>query len=136
MKTSSVSAISKIAVVDSVKKAFQKKNRLATIVGTVLGSVVPWFTFSIGHHEVNTNPMMWMFVAGGLSYSALSVYDFAKAAFKHPAKALGFVILVEGAMTFSNEKSVSVLALCLLIAINAITAGVNLSLDSKENRNK
>jgi len=82
------------SVVDQVKQSMYKKNRMAMLIGSVIGGFVPVATYVIGHHEVQANPMMWMIVAGGLTYSAKSVFDFAKAALKHPAKALGFVALI------------------------------------------
>lgn len=127
-------AINRLSVVDAVKKSTHKKNRVSMLCGAVLGGFVPSATYVIGHHDAQAQPMLWLFVAGGLAYSAISVYEFAKQAFKKPAKALGFVLLIEGAMTFSLTPGLCYAALALLIAINAISAGCNLALDAKENK--
>jgi hypothetical protein len=123
--------LEKLGVVTQVKMGMQKRNRLAMVAGAVMGGFVPIATYVVGHYETGVVPAMWLVVAGGLAYSAKSVYDFAAAAFRHPAKALGFVLLVEGVMTFSQTPALALSALALLVAINAISAGVNLSLESR-----
>lgn len=96
-----------------------------------MGGFVPVATYIIGHYEVADRPMMWLAVAGGLAYSAKSVFDFATEAFSSPVKALGFVILIEVVMTWAETSALSLAALALLVAINAISAGINLALESK-----
>jgi len=120
-----------ISLVDMVKKAFHKKNRIAMVAGSAMGGIVPIFTYLIKHHEVTSNPYMWIFVTGGLIYSFNAVFDFAKIAFSSEIKAGGFVLLVEGAMTFSSTPAVFRTALVFLIVINALASGMNIALASK-----
>ena len=78
--------------------------------------------------------MLWLLVAGGLTYSAMTVYSWAKIAFKLPLKALGFVILLEGGMTFVPDAWIGLPSLGLLILINGLATGSNLVNDSRESR--
>jgi len=130
--TTSAPKIRKMPLVDAVKTSMLKRNRVALLAGGILGGFVPIATFVVGHLDTKTIPMLWLLVAGGLIYSAMSVYDFAKQAFKSSLKSLGFVILIEGAMTFSTTECLSYAALGLLILINAVACGCNLALDAKD----
>lgn len=121
-------------VVDQVRQALMKKNRYAMIGGAILGGFVPAASFEIARYEVQAEPMMYVLVTGALIYSAMSVFDFAKIAFKHPAKALGFVVLLEGVLVFAKNEYLSLAGLVLLVAINAIAAGNALVFDQKKAR--
>jgi hypothetical protein len=123
-----------LGVVDQVRKSMQKHNRLAMVAGAILGGFVPTASFEIARYEVQANPAMYILVTGALIYSAMSVYDFAKVAFKHPAKALGFVVLLEGVLVFAKSLPLSYAGLALLVAINAIAAGNALALDQRKAR--
>lgn len=124
-----------LSIVDQVRTATFRQNRLATVMGFLLGSTIPLCTYWIAHHETNDRPMMWLLAAGGLIYSAKTVFDWASVAFKHPAKALGFVVLLEGVMTFSATPWLGWLCLILLMAINGVSAGCQLALDRRSRRN-
>jgi hypothetical protein len=126
----------KLAIVDQVKKATHKENRLATILGGILGGVIPLATYVLVHQECDQRPILWCLVTGGLIYSAITVWDWACVAFRNPWKSLGFVVLLEGVMTFSETLWLSLMCLILLMAINAISAGCQLALDRRENRRK
>ena len=78
--------------------------------------------------------MLWLLVAGGLTYSAMTVFNWAKIAFRHPLKALGFVVLLEGAMTFVPDPWIGLPSLGLLVLINGLATGTNLVNDSRESR--
>ena len=119
----------KNSIVHEVKIAAHKSNRIPLIVGMILGAFVPSATFELVHYEVAENPMLWLLVAGGLIYSAMTVFAWAKVAFKHPAKSLGFCVLVEGVLTFSHSAYLSGAALAILVSINAIAAGCALAND-------
>ena len=119
------------SIVHQVKAATHKSNRIAMTAGFILGSFVPAASYELVHYEVASQPMLWILVTGGLTYSALTVYQWAKVAFKHPAKALGFVVLLEGILTFSASAWLSGSALALLVAINGVSAGCQLALDYK-----
>jgi hypothetical protein len=43
-------------------------------------------------------------ILGGLAYSAISVYEWAQSAFHLWVKAAGFVLLLEGTVTFATQK--------------------------------
>jgi hypothetical protein len=115
-----------VSPVDQVRRAFAPQRRLSAALGFILGGFVPVATFTIVHHEVATYPLLWILVAGGLLYSALSVYTWAKQTFTLTAKALGFVLLTEGAVTFAHTSWLSVAGLTILVTINGICATVAL----------
>lgn len=112
----------RLTVIAQVKRAFAPGARLAGIVGLVIGGFVPAATYALVHHEVSHYPLLWALVAGGLLYSATSVFVWARAAFGSIVKALGFVILLEGILTFSHILSLGLSALAILVFINAVSA--------------
>lgn len=112
--------------VDQVRNAFAPTRKLSAFLGFVLGGFVPVATYTIVHREVSTHPALWAFVAGGLVYSATSVYGWAKQTFEAPVKALGFVVLAEGAVTFSHTSWLALVGLLILVSINGICATVAL----------
>ncbi len=123
-----------LPIVEQVRKSMHKQNRLAMTCGFILGSFVPVASFTLGHYEAPANGMMWLLVAGGLAYSAMTVFQWATIAFRHPAKALGFCVLIEGVMTFSHTLWLSLAGLTLLVIINGVATGSTLALDQRQNR--
>ncbi len=128
-------------IVEQVRIAISKGNKIAMAMGFLLGAIVPIATFSIAHYEVNAALPLYLqmpslLVLGGLCFSAKTVFDWAKTAFKHPVKALGFVLLIEGVMTFSTNYYLSIVALVYLIVVNGLATGCNLVLDYKAGRRK
>jgi hypothetical protein len=117
--------------------SFQPKRRLAAAVGTLLGGFVPLATSVVAHHEVDRAPTatIWqlplLLVAGGLVFSALTVYTWCTEAFQARTKAVGFVVLAEGVMILSHVEWLSTAALCYLISINAIATAATLALAKK-----
>jgi len=102
----------------------------AALLGAVIGGLVPLFARTLAHDEL---PAMWsasrglamvmlVVVLGCAVFSALTVYKFGKAAFGDSRKALGFVLALEGVMLLSRGMT-SVLALLVLIGINAVANG-------------
>lgn len=127
-------ASEKLSVVEQFRKAAQKNNRSAMVCGGVLGAFVPVASFVLAHGagEVQAHPSLWVLVAGALLFSARSVYDFAMAAFHgSKAKAMGFVVLIEGTLVFAHTPILGYTALALLAGINAVATGINLALDHK-----
>ena len=120
-------------VVEQVRVACSRQHRLATFVGALLGAVVPFSTYMIAHNEMPDADWSWRFVlcvalvAGGLLYSARTVFQWGELALTSRAKALGFTVLLEGVMTCSQQDWLSVTALVYLCAINAIATGVTLA---------
>lgn len=118
-----------VGVVAQVKTALAPKNRLATFAGFLLGGLVPMATFAVAHYEVSgffSDPRA-LLVLGGLLFSAKTVYAWGTLAFQNAAKALGFVVLVEGVMVFSATPWLAFVCLAYLITINGIATGCLLS---------
>jgi len=121
-----------LGVVAQVREALKPRNRLATSLGALLGGGVPVATYTLAHHEIDTTAPLyaqlgaWL-VVGGLLFSALTVYQWARLAFGSGAKALGFAVLLEGVLTFAHTPWLGVGALVYLVAINATATGVRLS---------
>lgn len=121
-----------LGVVAQVKRAFMRRNLLATLVGLLLGGFVPLAIYFVSHTArfelASTNTAL---VVGGLCYSAQTVYQWAKLAFDNALKSAGFCVLLEGVMCTTHVHWLAVLALCYLIVINGVATGCNLSLGSK-----
>ena len=120
--TMSASQYEKLTVIQQVKRAFGRGARLAGYVGFVIGGFVPAATYTLVHHEVSQYPVLWLLVAGGLLYSAITVFKWAVSAFGSVVKSVGFVVLLEGILTFSHIPALSMAALFILIFINAVAA--------------
>jgi VIT1/CCC1 family predicted Fe2+/Mn2+ transporter len=121
-----------LGVVAQVRTAFRRRHLLATAIGALLGGFVPLIVFTVAHHELSLALPTWRIavgvciVAAGLMYSAKTVCAWGRMAFGDGAKAVGFTVLVEGAMTFSGVAWLSYAALAYLVAINAIATGCTL----------
>jgi len=121
-------------IVDIVKSASHKKNRVPMMAGFIAGGWMPSVTYTVVHVYVQAMPMLWLLAGAGLTFSGITVFTWAKVAFKIPAKALGFVVLLEGAMTFVPSPWIGLPSLGLLILINGLATGSNLVNDSRESR--
>lgn len=103
----------------------------ATLIGAVVGGLVPWFASTLAHKEL---PATWSagnhalalvmlaVVLGCALFSALTVYKFGRATFGDTRKALGFTLALEGVMLISTGAT-STVALTTLIVINALANG-------------
>jgi len=112
--------------VDQARAAFGNGGRLSALVGLILGSFVPLASYTLIHLEVAARPMLWILVGGGLVYSAISVYQWARQAFHYPLKDLGFVVLLEGTLTFCSVQWLSLAGLAILMVLNGVSAAVML----------
>lgn len=95
-------------------------------IGGVCGALVPVGTNHVTHSLLDGNllqasPLSAM-VFGGLVFSCLSVFSFSRSVFGSWYKALGFVMAIEGYMTFTSGW-LSTTALVFLVAINLIANG-------------
>jgi hypothetical protein len=108
----------------------------ATLIGALVGAVVPWFARTLAHDELpaawsaghHTLAMIMLVVVMGCAvFSALTVYKFGRATFGDTRKALGFVLAMEGVMLVSHGIT-STVALVVLIAINALANGSAIAL--------
>ena len=122
-----------------LRVASKPQNRISLISGILLGGIVPILTYCRAHFEVNPEKPYFQvttyLVLGGLLFSAKSVYSWGREAFNSPAKALGFLVLAEGVMVFSSIQILSLVSLLYLIAINAVSTGVNLAIGVKKQAN-
>ena len=91
-----------------------------------MGGFVPIAVYALVHDEVEAHPWLWTMAVGGLAFSAISVFGWAKSAFHIRLKALGFVILLEGVVTFASERWLSLAGLVVLVTINSVSAAVAL----------
>lgn len=133
-KAKSTTAIArKAGVVEQVRVALSPEHRLATFLGALLGAFVPFATFMIAHHQVNTGAYAYgadpklLLVLGGLVYSARTVLQWGRLALDSGIKAIGFTVLIEGVMVASSAAWLSIVALVYLCLINAIATGVTLA---------
>lgn len=121
-----------LGVVGQIRVALRQETLLATAVGFLLGGFVPLATFWLSHHELDDRPvyaqLVTYIVVGGLVYSAKTVYAWGQLAFQVPAKALGFVVLLEGVLIFSHTQWLSFVALAYLVGINGIATGCTIAL--------
>jgi VIT1/CCC1 family predicted Fe2+/Mn2+ transporter len=127
---------SPLGVVDQVSASLRPRARLATLLGFALGGFVPLASYVVAHSEIDPAVSLYaqvttLLVLGGLLYSAKTVYAWGKLAFRAPAKAAGFVVLLEGVMVFAHTQWLSIAALAYLMAINGLATGCNLALDRK-----
>jgi len=127
------------SIIEQVKIAFGKGNRLAAFFGAVLGAIIPASIWFIAHFDIDASKgfqISYALVAAGLMFSAKTVFDWGCMAFKQPLKAFGFVVLIEGIMTFSHLVWLSVVTLIVLMTINGIATGCNLVLDYRSNKKR
>jgi hypothetical protein len=111
------------------------RNPLPAAIGALLGALVPSATFVVGHYELATwTEPKALIVLGGLLFSALTVFRWGRLAFGSPAKALGFVVLAEGVMTFCSTEWLSLVALGYLVLINAIATGCAIALGAVDDQ--
>jgi hypothetical protein len=127
-------AVPAMGVVDQVVLALRPSNRLATLLGFVLGGVVPIATYVEAHLDLDASRPLYeqvatFLVVGGLMFSGKTVFAWAERAFRDAWKAAGFVLLLEGVMITSNVPVLPLALLCILVAINGIATGCVLSLD-------
>jgi hypothetical protein len=94
--------------------------------------LVPVGVFVLGHYELH------LVVAAGLPqgsdrlrralFSALTVLGWSSDMFGSKVKAIGFTALLEGIMMTADAGWLSAIALCYLVAINAVANGCRLAL--------
>lgn len=136
---------SSAGLVDMVKIAWLRPHRLALIIGAIWGGWVPFSVYQVAHYfkesnlwtieaisadyGLNYSAIALVIVAGGLVYSMSKVAALTELAVGSKPLAYGFTILSEGVMTFLPRELawLSVCALVLLCAINAVGTGVNLA---------
>jgi hypothetical protein len=123
-----------LGILDQISLATRPVNRIAFLIGSILGAFVPLATYTVAHYEVADSNLKWALVAGGLIYSAITVVQWGRIAFGMWAKSIGFVLLVEGTAVFSSTLALSIAAVTILASINAISTGYRLVADRRETR--
>ena len=124
----------RLGVVDQVVLACHPRNRLATALGFLGGGAVPAATYAEAHFGLDlARPLhlqvtTWA-VLGGLLFSAKTVFNWAKLAFRDSWKAAGYVVLLEGIMITSRVPVLPLVLLVILVAINGVATGCTLGLD-------
>lgn len=118
-----------LPVINQIKVSLLRSNRMAFTIGMFLGGLVPFVTFMLAHYYVAENPVLWLLVGGGLLFSAMTVFQWGRMAFGNPWKSAGFVVLLEGVMTFTDIYLAG-LALATLIFINATATACKLAMES------
>ena len=133
-KPKTIKKSKEISVIEQVEVTFQRNNLLAIIGGFLFGAVPPISTFTVAHVAVVPGSIPELahqfssyFVLGGLAYSSITVYQWKLVAVQNRLKALGFVLLTEGVMTFINIPWLCYLALFQLVTINWIANSYNLT---------
>lgn len=110
--------------------------RLASLTGAIIGAVVPVLVYRIAHYHAAETPALWLIVAGGLLFSASSVYGWGLRLFGGAwYKAGGFTVLLELSTVFVKGWE-SKLALSILILINAVNLAHALVIGNKPARRK
>jgi len=108
----------------------------ATLIGALVGGLVPWFARTLAHAEIPTTwfagnhglaLVMIAVVLGCACFSGLTVYKFGCSVFGDARKALGFVLAIEGVMLVAHGAT-SAVALAVLILINAVGNGATIAL--------
>jgi hypothetical protein len=123
------------SVIEQIQIAARPQNRLACIVGAILGGFVPVFAFTLAHLEAATNPYMWIPIVAGMIYSAVTVFEWARIAFGGRAlKAVAFCALVEAVAIFASTLAIGVAALAILVTINAFATGFQLVEERNQKR--
>ena len=128
-----------MGVVDQVVLACSPRNRLATVLGFILGGVVPIATYVEAHLDLDVAQPLHcqtatFLVLGGLAFSAKTVFSWSLRAFRDGWKAAGFVVLLEGVMVTSHVPFLPLVLLAILVAVNGIATGCALSLDRSRQR--
>jgi hypothetical protein len=123
-----------LGVVEQVRRSFRAENRLATLVGFILGGFIPVASWELAHCECKKlMSIPALLVIGGLMFSAKTVFDWGYQAFG-AWKAAGFVLLMEGVMVYSGNWTLNMVALGLLVFINGLGTGATLSLQRNNTR--
>lgn len=108
-----------------------RRRPVAALLGATAG-LVPVGVFELGHYELTSwSPLdcpKAVIVYAGLLFSALTVLGWSTDMFGSKVKALGFTALLEGIMMTADAGWLSAIALCYLVAINAVANGCRLAL--------
>jgi len=117
------------SVISQIRQAAQPGNRLAALLGALIGALPPVGSYMVVHHALDRQaalaeqPLAYL-VAGLMVFSGLSVVRWTKAAFRSTWKAIGWTVGVEGLLVGAPDSMAWLAGLCVgyLVVINAISA--------------
>ncbi len=95
---------------------------LEKFAAAVAAAFLPVAVYYLAHVEAQSNPYLWAIVVAGLAYSAPSVAQWANGWTRSMAKSIGFTVLLEGVLVFSETPALSLSALSILASINCLVA--------------
>lgn len=108
-----------------------RRKPIAALLGATAG-LVPVGVFELGHYELTSwSPLdcpKAVIVYAGLLFSALTVLGWSSDMFGSKLKAIGFTALLEGIMMTADAGWLCGIALCYLVAINAVANGCRLAM--------
>lgn len=135
--------MTQVPIIEQLRIASVKGNRLATAVGAILGTVVPVMVYAVTH-KLPSLPLdsvafyvLLIMAIGGCYFSMKSVIVWGTLAFQgDKVKAVAFALLLEGMLVMSGMLEdmawLGYAALGYLALINAISAGCSIALESKK----
>ena len=126
----------KLTVVNQIRRAFMRGQRLSAVLGVVLGGSIPVATYVMIHDPrgVAAYPMLWLLISGCLLYSAPKVFQWLTAATGSKAAAICFTLAAEGILTFVHIDSLTYLFLGILVFINAVSMACGLQVRKEEKK--
>jgi len=131
-----------IPITVQLQIAARRGNRLATLIGAIMGTVVPVMVFAVTHKLPQlqyTEFTFWMLsvmMVGGCYFSMKSVIVWGKLAFQQDkVKAVAFALLLEGMLVISGTLPdmswLGYAALGYLCLINAVSCGCSIAVEAK-----
>ncbi len=96
--------------------------KMRALGGALVGAFVPCAVFALVHFTAWQSWRLAPLVAGGLLFSAKTVYQWTSRCFRDRGKGLGWTVLAEGIMTLSPPilLPLALIALGFLATINAL----------------
>lgn len=94
------------------------KRTVGQIIASLAAGFLPCASFEIAHYEMHDNPYLAILVVAALVFSAPTLVEWAKKWCVSIYKAVGFSVLLESVMIFSNSHVLSYTSLAILCAIN------------------
>lgn len=94
------------------------------IIAAIGAAFLPVASFQLAHGEAQQNPLIWLLVGSALAFSLPSLVKWVNSwsPSKYQIKAVGFAVLLEASMIFSQTAWLSYAGLAILIIINALSA--------------
>ena len=94
------------------------KRTVGQIIAAAAAGFLPIASYEIAHFEMRDNPYLAILVVAALVFSAPTLVEWAKKWCSSIYKAVGFSVLLESVMIFSNNVYLSYSSLAILCVIN------------------